>query len=262
MAKLPRRAVLTAGTAWVLTACSAQDSGPLASSSGSSTPATASSTTTSSPYEASSSPLSTNSEATGGVSSAKNLDHSTPTSLAVIVNKHHPMNPQNWAPDDLVGFGGKQLRAEAAEAAQKMFDGASAAGLPLIVLSGYRSYDTQVSTYNGWVAQQGQEMADVASARPGYSEHQTGLAFDVGTGTSCDLQPCFAQTQQAQWLAEHCTEYGFVLRFPWQQQDVTGYWFESWHFRYIGTDQAAEYKKVGASSLESFWGLENATDYQ
>lgn len=255
---LSRRAVLTAGTAWVFTACSAQqESTPSETSSASPSPADVNQTPTTPPAETSAS-----SQATGGVTAAQNLDHTSPSSLTVLVNKHYPVQPENWAPGDLVDFGGKQLRAEAAAAAQKMFAGAAAAGLSLIVLSGYRSYDTQVSTYNGWVAQQGQEMADVASARPGFSEHQTGLAFDVGTGTGCDLQPCFAETAEAKWLAEHCTEYGFVLRFPWQEHETTGYWYESWHFRYIGAEQAAEYKKVGATTLETFWGSAPAPEYK
>ncbi|MEX3610254.1 M15 family metallopeptidase [Rothia sp. LK2588] len=188
-------------------------------------------------------------------------DHVSPDSLQVLVNKRNPLSPRDYAPSDLQAFGSVQLRSAAAQAAQQMFDAARQAGLSLIALSGYRSYAEQVGTYQHWVNTYGKEQADVASARPGYSEHQTGFALDVGTGAGCDLQVCFRETDAAQWLAEHCTRFGFVLRYPWQQHETTGYWFESWHFRFIGTDQADAYRKAKARSLEDFWGYPTAATY-
>ena len=188
-------------------------------------------------------------------------DHVSPDSLQVLVNKRNPLSPRDYAPSDLQAFGSVQLRSTAARAAQQMFDAARQSGLPLVTLSGYRSYREQVGTYQHWVNTYGKEQADVASARPGYSEHQTGLALDVGTGSGCDLQVCFRETDAAQWLAEHCTQFGFVLRYPWQQHETTGYWFESWHFRFIGKEQAQAYRDAKASSLEDFWGYPAAATY-
>lgn len=192
---------------------------------------------------------------------AYSADTRTASSLSVIVNKQHPLNPPTYAPDDLQPFGSVYLRAEAKQAAQQMFADAAAAGAPMTTLSGYRSYETQQGTYASWVAQYGQEQADVASARPGYSEHQTGLALDIGNGGGCDLQPCFRDTAAATWVAEHAHQYGFIVRYPWMEHETTGYWYESWHLRYIGKDQAKAYKESGAKTLEEFYGLPAAPTY-
>lgn len=195
------------------------------------------------------------------LSRAYPADTTTASSLSVIVNKKNPLNPSTYAPDDLQPLGGVYLRAEASQAAQRMFDAATAAGAPMTALSGYRSYETQQGTYANWVAQYGAEQADVASARPGYSEHQTGLALDIGDGTGCDLQPCFKDTAAAIWAADHAHEYGFVIRYPWWEHETTGYWYESWHLRYIGQEQAKAYKASGAKTLEEFYGLPAAPTY-
>lgn len=195
------------------------------------------------------------SKAAPSPSSSRSPDLTSPDSLTVLVNKTHPLSPETYAPVDLVPFGGVYLRQEAAQAAEEMFAAASAEGIGITTLSGYRSYETQVGTYNSWVATYGQEQADVASARPGYSEHQTGLALDIGTGGACDLQVCFKDTDAARWAAAHAHEYGFVLRYPWWQHETTGYWYESWHFRYVGREEAAAFHSSGAPTLEDFWGV-------
>ncbi len=204
------------------------------------------------------SPLSSSAHSLPAVS----LDHRSPDSLAVLVNKLHPLEPRDWIPADLTTVGTVQVRAEVATAVQQMLDDATNAGVALTTLSGFRSYETQVETYNNWVATYGQEKADVASARPGHSEHQTGLALDFGAASSCDLQVCFADTPQANWLAANAYRYGFVLRFPYRQHEVTGYWFESWHYRFVGASEALRYHNSGAQNLESFWGFEAAPDYK
>lgn len=102
-------------------------------------------------------------------------DIESASSITVLVNKHNPLSPLTYAPDDLQPLGSVMLRAEAAQAAHRMFADASAAGAPMVALSGYRSYETQQGTYASWAAQYGTDQADVASARPGYSEHQTVL---------------------------------------------------------------------------------------
>lgn len=193
--------------------------------------------------------------ASSSPSTSRSPDFTSPDSLTVLVNKMHPLSPKTYAPVDLVPFGGVYLRQEAAQAAEEMFAAASVEGVGITALSGYRSYETQVGTYNSWVATYGQEQADVASARPGYSEHQTGLALDIGTGGACDVQVCFKDTDAARWSAAHAHEYGFVLRYPWWQHETTGYWYESWHFRYVGRAEAAAFHSSGAPTLEDFWGF-------
>lgn len=190
------------------------------------------------------------------------LDTTSPDSLTVMVNKQNPLQPQGYAPTDLREIEGHQLRAEAADAAQNMLQDMRADGVQVTVTSAYRSFETQVSTYDHWVQQNGQLTADQLSARPGFSEHQTGLALDLADGTGCDLQACFARTEAAQWAAQNAPDYGFVLRFPDGQENVTGYAYEPWHFRYIGPDQAQAFRSSAASTLEEFLGTGPAPNYE
>ena len=196
------------------------------------------------------------------------FDVDTPDSITVIVNKQRPMDPYNWAPDDLVlpqGIGnewGHVLRAEAAHALEEMYAGASAAGAPFIITSGYRSYDTQVGLYNSYVARSGQASADTYSARPGFSEHQTGLAVDLHESTAyCYMTDCFEETAAGLWLHEHAAEYGFVLRYPNGESDIVGYKYEPWHFRYVGPEVALAMQDSGEINLETFLGLDAAPNY-
>ena len=126
---------------------------------------------------------------------------------------------------------------------------AQAEGLNLFVVSGYRSYDYQSTLYDSYVAQYGQEAADRFSARPGHSEHQTGLAFDVNT-----IDDSFADTPEYEWLKEHCVEYGFIIRYPDGKESVTGYKFEPWHIRYLGKDTAKAVDDTGLT-LEEYLGI-------
>ncbi len=184
-----------------------------------------------------------------------------PTSIWVVSNKQRPLNPKNYAPSDLVSVGGgQQLRKEAADNLSKLLAGAKTAGLTMSPLSGYRSYNTQVTVYGNEVKANGQAVADSQSARPGYSEHQTGLAIDVGGG-GCGIEDCFGDTAAGKWLAANAHAYGFIIRYPEGKQDVTGYRYEPWHIRYIGTDLAAEMHKKGALTLEEFFGLPAAPSY-
>lgn len=184
-----------------------------------------------------------------------------PASLAVVVNKRRPLDPQDWAPSALEDVEGHLLRPEAAAAARTLLAAARADGVPVRIVSGYRSFAEQSRTYAGWVAQQGPEAADTASARPGHSEHQTGLAVDVGDGSGCDLRVCFDGTATAAWVAEHGPEHGFVVRYPWGEHGTTGYWYEPWHLRYLGPERAQELARSGAATLEEFSGLPPAPDY-
>ena len=180
------------------------------------------------------------------------------------MNKTRPVAPPDWAPSDLVAVPGSELplRAEAATAAGDLLDAAAAAGHRLTTLSAYRSYDYQVRTYGHWVDELGRAEADRVSARPGYSEHQTGLAWDVGDAATpaCDLEACFGDTAAGRWVAAHAAEYGFVIRYPAGAEDVTGFDHEPWHLRYVGSAEAARVEAAGGV-LETAWGLPPAPDY-
>lgn len=188
-------------------------------------------------------------------------DLDDPASLAVVVNKRRPLSPPDWAPPVLEDVEGHRLRPEAAAAARGMLAAARTDGVRIRIVSGYRSWAEQSQTYAGWVAQKGAGAADAVSARPGHSEHQTGLAVDVGEGGGCDLQVCFAGTDAAAWVAEHGPEHGFVVRYPRGEEATTGYWYEPWHLRYLGPGRAHEFVRSGAATLEEFSGLGPAPDY-
>lgn len=175
-------------------------------------------------------------------------------SLTVVVNKKHKL-PEDYAPT-LKSVAGGQMRTEAADALSQMLVAAETDGLLMKVISSYRSYATQVSTYNYWVNVDGKTQADRSSARPGHSEHQTGLAVDLGMpdGT-CDLEICFGDTEQGKWLAANAQDYGFIVRYESDTESVTGYQYEPWHMRYVGIDEA---KKIVASgqTLDQYYGIE------
>ncbi len=194
-----------------------------------------------------------------------------PTSIWVIVNKKHPLNPISYAPADLVvasvplrapGNESMQLRQPAAQALEQMFAAAKTANLNLQISSGYRSYTYQVNLYNSYVKADGQAQADQESARPGYSEHQTGLAVDIEpTSRACELQTCFANTPEGQWLAANSYIYGFILRYTVGGQSVTGYESEPWHFRYVGAALAYQMRKDDIPTLEQFFGVGGGPSY-
>ncbi|WP_144791414.1 M15 family metallopeptidase [Kocuria palustris] len=188
-------------------------------------------------------------------------DTGTASSTDAVVNKQRPLEPQDYAPEPLADVEGHQLREDAAAAAEEMLAQMRAEGIPVSISSAYRSYDEQVSTYQHWVDVNGQETADTISARPGHSEHQTGLAMDLADGTGCDLQECFADTEAAKWAAQHAHEHGFVLRFPEDGQQITGYAYEPWHYRYVGEQRAQEFHDSAATTLEEFYGTGPAPDY-
>jgi len=183
-----------------------------------------------------------------------------PASPWVVVNKTRPLNPKNYAPP-LAALnlpGGGQMRPEAAAALTQMFaDYLAQSGAQLKVVSPYRSYNTQVATYNGWVNRLGQAQADRQSARPGYSEHQTGLAVDINTGADQG----FGATPAGMWLAANSYKYGFIVRYPDGLEPITGYEYEPWHFRYVGVALATEMHNTGVQTLEQFFGLPAAPDY-
>jgi D-alanyl-D-alanine carboxypeptidase len=191
-----------------------------------------------------------------------------PASLWVVSDKLRPLDPVDYTPGDLVtpdvvSQNPPTLRAEAADAVVAMFAAGEAEGAGRFqVQSAYRSYATQVSVYDGWVQQLGQAQADAQSARPGFSEHQTGLALDISPiPLSCALQACFGDTPQGRWLAAEAWRFGFLLRYPADKVAVTGFTFEPWHFRYVGVDLSTEMHETGVTTLEEFFDLPDAPDY-
>lgn len=161
----------------------------------------------------------------------------------LIANKTYPL-PSNYNPGE-----NKEARA----ALNKMFADAKAEkNLDMWVCSGFRSYNVQKNLYNSYVKRDGAKNADRYSARPGYSEHQTGLAFDINYADSR-----FKGTPQAVWLAENAHKYGFILRYPEGKEQVTGYMYEPWHYRYVGVENA---EKIYASgkTLEEYFGITSA----
>lgn len=176
-------------------------------------------------------------------------------SIWVVANKSRPLSPINYAPNDLVDVGnGQFLRQEAAAALQEMVTAASTQRLSIQPLSGYRSYQTQQVVYSREVATYGQAVADTQSAKPGHSEHQTGLSMDVGGG-GCGIEDCFGSTAEGKWVAANAHTYGFIIRYPEGKQSVTGYRYEPWHVRYVGKELAAEMKRTNTSTLEEFFNL-------
>ena len=193
-----------------------------------------------------------------------------PASPWVVVNKHRPLSPAAFVPADLVqpavrlAASGEAalLNSTTAAAAQRMFDDAAAAGVVLVLASGYRSFATQTATYNSYVNSRGLAEADTASARPGHSEHQTGWAFDIGDGGgACSFQPCFAEQPAAVWAKANAHRFGFVVRYPWMFHEITGYYYEPWHLRYVGVQAAADMHSRGVATLEEYFGLEPAPAY-
>jgi D-alanyl-D-alanine carboxypeptidase len=196
-----------------------------------------------------------------------------PASIWVVVNKQHPLNPKAYTPANLVvpdiplrsniTSTEKYVRADMAKALEHMVNDAANQGVHFNLQSGYRSYAFQVTLYNGYVKSQGQSVADRQSARPGFSEHQTGLAADLG-GTSqpaCNVEACYSDTVEGKWLVAHSYQYGFIIRYPSDKEPVTGYLYEPWHIRYIGTELSQKLHADGIETLEEFFGVTGGTSY-
>jgi D-alanyl-D-alanine carboxypeptidase len=193
------------------------------------------------------------------------------TSPWVVVNKRTPLYPLKYKPKGLTKValpGGnpysQSLAKPAADALVAMAKAMKAAGAGTLVLqSGYRSYASQVSVHSRQVARFGLAKGEALAARPGYSEHQTGLASDLGAvGQGCVIRICFAKTKAGTWLAKNAYKYGFILRYPDGKTPITGYQYEPWHFRYVGKELSKEMKLETYSVLELFWHLPYAPAYE
>lgn len=177
-----------------------------------------------------------------------------PGSIWVVVNKKRPL-PDSYAPNDLDG----DIRREPAKKLEELLKAAQNDGYSLYRISGFRSQENQTLTYNSYVSRDGQAQADTYSARPRHSEHQTGLAIDLGSGT-CDLEACFGHTSAGKWLASNAHKYGFIIRYLKGKENITGYQYEPWHLRYVGIDLATELHKSG-QTMEEFFNLPPAPNY-
>lgn len=184
-------------------------------------------------------------------SSEKHMDAH---SIDVVVNKKHCIQPLTFTPDNLITVYGATLTAEAADHFKRLYEASAAAGYPIQATSSFRSYNDQVSTYNYWVSVSGKAGAETYSARPGYSEHQTGLAVDIASSNGCSLD-CFGSTAAYQWIQQHAADFGFIQRYYAGQEAITGYKAEEWHYRYVGIATAVDMKSKGVMTLEAYWNL-------
>lgn len=194
-------------------------------------------------------------------------------SLWVVVNKKRPLIPLNYAPvTSKPKFAlpstnnpyGRQLAKPAALAIVILANAMRAEGAGDLVLnSGYRSFGEQTYVHNRQVQRFGLEAGEALAARPGYSEHQIGLAADVSAlGQGCVIQFCFGGTVGGKWLRENSWRFGFIVRYPKGKTPITGYDYEPWHLRYVGTALSRQMRKDGVTVLETFFGLPAAPAYR
>ena len=143
------------------------------------------------------------------------------------------------------------MRAEAADAFHRLVEAAAEEGIDIVMTTAYRSYEFQQILWDNYVAQKGEEEANKTSARPGESEHQTGLAADLST-SEIDYRNSsdFADTEAGRWVAEHAHEFGFILRYPQDKTEITGYSYEPWHIRYVGLTAAEDIYENGLALEE------------
>ena len=195
-----------------------------------------------------------------------------PESTWIVVNKQNPLNPIDYVPKDLVAPQfpvlnanpyGRKLRKEASKAAYKLAMAMKAAGKgSLVIQSAYRSYAEQKTIHARQVEKYGLTTGEALAARPGYSEHQTGWAMDVSArGQGCQIRVCFGQTKAGRWLAGNAWRFGFIIRYPSEAMEVTGYQYEPWHLRYVGQGLAIVMHEDKVRVLEKFFGYPSAPNY-
>lgn len=177
------------------------------------------------------------------------MPHQDPTDTLILVNKNNraPAVPltlvkPNVTPTRPEIAENIYMRPEAAAALEELFEGAEKEGIILYATSGYRSYSTQKAIFERKLQTMSEKAANATVAKAGYSEHQTGLAMDVEGHSSLGsgLVKDFGETPEGMWLAEHCHEYGFIIRYPKGKTSITGYSYEPWHIRYVGKEASAE----------------------
>ena len=196
-----------------------------------------------------------------------------PDSTWLVSNKHRPLSPISYEPKrlrtpnladpQLQNPSEQELRDEVAWATERMATAMSNAGAGTLVLnSGYRPFDMQQTIYVRLKNQRGLAVAEQLIARPGYSEHQTGLAADFSAaGQGCVILTCFGKTEAGVWLSENAHFFGFIIRYPEGKEAITGFQYEPWHLRYVGGALAIEMKEKGIQTLEEFWQLPASPGY-
>ena len=195
-------------------------------------------------------------------------DYLSPSSIWAIVSKTHsistdyipsPIKIPNVATRTDKSTDERSVRSDIETPLINMFAAASTAGYQLMIGSGYRSAALQAMYFNNLAISVGDETANQAIARPGQSEHQTGLAIDISTvSRQCYLDNCFADTGDGQWLVNNAYKYGFNLRYPKGKETITGYQYEPWHFRYVGIDLATALYESNLTLDETWIYLEKA----
>ena len=162
----------------------------------------------------------------------------------IIANKSYNL-PSSYNPGDLLNIFKENFNT--------MKNDAKNDGINLEVISGYRSYSRQNTLYNNYVNRDGKDKADTYSARPGHSEHQTGLAADINS-----LSQSFENTKEGKWLNDNCYKYGFIIRYVKGKEDITGYIFEPWHIRYVGRELSEKlYNNGDWITLEEYFGIDS-----
>ena len=187
------------------------------------------------------------------------MPHQDPTDTLILVNKNNkaPAVPVTLVKPDVqptreAVSENIYMRPEAAAALEDLFEAAAQDGITLYATSGYRSYSTQKAIFERKLERMDEKQANASVAKPGYSEHQTGLAMDIegettkGTG----LTEAFGESPEGIWTAEHCAENGFIIRYPKEKTNITGYIYEPWHLRYVGKEAAAEITELGVTFEE------------
>lgn len=181
----------------------------------------------------------------------------TSKDLLLLVNKHYELDKE-YKPDDLVpcspiyAYDNNSLREEAYSAFKRLFNDAKKEGLTIVINSSYRDYEWQDNLYQGYKRTNGKKYADEYAAHAGFSEHQTGLAIDVSSFSK--PMASFEETEEFTWMSKNAHKYGFILRYPKGEENeaITGYKYESWHYRYVGIDTATEIYEKGITFDEYY----------
>ena len=185
----------------------------------------------------------------GSVSYEDGLYYITDSSTGVkfiLVNKTYPV-PKDYGPGDMT--------SDTKSAFNKLVEDAKNDGISIWQRTSYRSYSFQNQLYTNYVARDGKKAADTYSARPGHSEHQTGYAIDCNS-----LSTSWGETPEGKWLASHCTDYGFIIRYGADKISSTGYQYEPWHIRYLGSVELAKKITDSGLSIEEYYGI--TSEYQ
>lgn len=190
-------------------------------------------------------------------------DYNLPSSQWVVVNKDLPLTDQHYRPSDLTELTSVQTRSEKTtderslraiviDDVNALFSAGATAGYKFMIGSAFRSYELQTFYYNNYVATSGEAAANKFSAKPGQSEHQTGLSFDISlTSKECYLDTCFGDLAAGKWIAAHAATYGFIVRYPIDKVEITQYQYEPWHLRYVGKELATALNQSGLTLDEA-----------